>query len=149
MGSRCWSHVCVTLGGCACLQEPESEGELRTEEAVSGLPRGRGLEAVTPRVFSRCQGLLWEGQMLGRSPRWRQPEPLASWGIQGAVLYSPATGTPPVASPFSPSSTCWQMAPGSTELGVSCLWPIMPSTNIQVLLISVISTALLSCMWIL
>lgn len=33
---------------CACLQEPKNEGELRTEKAVSELPRSSGLDAVTP-----------------------------------------------------------------------------------------------------
>ena len=33
---------------CACLQAPESKGELRTEKAVSGLPGSRGLDTLTP-----------------------------------------------------------------------------------------------------
>ena len=30
------------------MQEPKNEGELRTEKAVSELPRSRGLDTVTP-----------------------------------------------------------------------------------------------------
>ena len=130
-GIRCWSHVCVTLGGVHACRSLRVRGSLERKRQCQSYQEAEDWMQWPPWVFSRWQWLLWEGQMLGHSPRWRQPEPLCSWGIQGAVLYSPATGTPPVASP---SSTCWQMAPGSTELGVSWLWPVMPSTNIQVFL---------------
>lgn len=68
-----WDPVlepCVCdLGRCACLQEPESEGKLRTEKAVSELPRSRGLDAVTPVGLFQVTVTTLRGTDVGPQPQ--------------------------------------------------------------------------------